>query len=203
MRGGAHWRPVNALPYATARASPWQTRPYSAPARHHRDRGRLWHTPAIPADPCPRRRERSRVVVAGDWAARRRRRPGRPGSDRRSAMKLRSHHQKVFGPGRAVPRDRKRQGPHCRLCAHLARPPQDRKGTDHPHLHGRAGGPAMGLPQRPYPLLLPVLRGDRCQGGVRPIDCGGGPEGAGVGRRADLATPDHPDPRALSRPIRP
>ena len=52
----------------------------------------------------------------------------------------------------------------------------------------------MGLPQQPVRLLLPRLRGDRRQGRVRAQHGGRGAEGAGVGRRADLAAPHRPDP---------
>ncbi len=56
-----------------------------------------------------------------------------------------------------------------------------------PGLPGGAGDAAVELPQQPLRLLLPVIRGDRRQGGVRPLYGGRGAEGAGVGRRADLA----------------
>jgi hypothetical protein len=53
----------------------------------------------------------------------------------------------------------------------------------------------MGLPQRPHRLLLSVLRGDRRQGRMRAQHGRRGAEGAGVGRRADLAEPHRPGSR--------
>jgi hypothetical protein len=44
----------------------------------------------------------------------------------------------------------------------------------------------MGVPQRPLRLLLPELRDDRRQGGVRAQHRCRSAEGPGVGRRADL-----------------
>ena len=99
-----------------------------------------------------------------------------------------------------------RQGPHPGLRPRLGRPTPPAgptQGPDHPRLPGGAGGPAMGLPQRPLRLLLPELRDDRRQGGVRPQHRCRGAEGPGVGRRADLAEPDHQDPRPRARPVRP
>ena len=50
---------------------------------------------------------------------------------------------------------------------------------------------------------FPCIRGDRRQGGVRPQHGRRGAEGPGVGWRADLAEPDHQDPRPRARSVRP
>ena len=56
--------------------------------------------------------------------------------------------------------------------------------------------------ERPVRLLLPELRDDRRQSGMRAKHGRRGAEGAGMGRGADLGEPDHQDPRPRARPIR-
>ena len=127
------------------------------------------------------------------------------GAGEASAM-IRRRREKVFGPGRAVPLDRNAKARILAYAQRLGRPTPPAgptQGPDHPRLPGGAGGAAMGLPQLPLRLLLPELRGDRRQGGVRPQHRRRGAEGPGVGRRADLAEPDHPDPRPRARSVRP
>ena len=119
---------------------------------------------------------------------------------------IRRRREKVFGPGRAVPLDRNAKArilAYARAWGARHRQPGQHKGPDHPRLPGGAGGPAVGVPQRPLRLLLPELRDDRRQGGVRPQHGCRSAEGPGVGRRADLAEPDHQDPRPRARPVRP
>jgi len=81
--------------------------------------------------------------------------------------------------------------------------PRQHRGPNTRAFPGRAGGPTMGVPQFAVRCLLPVLRVDCRQGRVRPQHRRRGPEGAGVGRCADLAEPHHEDPGPRARSIRP
>jgi hypothetical protein len=73
---------------------------------------------------------------------------------------MRSRREKVFGPGRAVPLDgnaKARIQAYARAWSGRNRQPGSAQGPDHPHLPGRPGGAAVGLPQQPLWLLLPQL----------------------------------------------
>ena len=114
--------------------------------------------------------------------------------------------EKVFGPGRAVPLDRNAK---ARIAAYA------RAWSARNRLPGQHKGPIT----RAFLDVLRALlwgfhnsRSGCCFPSYEAIaekaECarshgGRGVEGAGVGRRADLAAPHHPDPRALPRPVRP
>jgi hypothetical protein len=86
-------------------------------------------------------------------------------------ISLRRRREKVFGPGRAVPLDRNAK---VRILAYAKawgahhKQPGQHAAPDHPHLPGGSGGAAMGLPQQRGRPLLPELRGNRRESGVRP-----------------------------------
>ena len=113
---------------------------------------------------------------------------------------IRRRREKVFGPGRAVPLDRNAKArilAYARAWGARHRQPGQHKGPITRAFLEVLEALLWGFHNSPLRLLLPELRGDRRQGRVRPQHRGRGAEGAGVGRRADLAEPDHPDPRDL------
>ena len=109
-------------------------------------------------------------------------------------MRLRRR-EKVFGPGRAVPLDRNAK---ARIAAYAKawnarhRQPGQHKGPITRAFLEVLEALLWGFHNSRYRRLLPVLRGDRRQGRVLPRHGRGGDQGAGVGRRADLAEPHHP-----------
>jgi hypothetical protein len=71
-------------------------------------------------------------------------------------MRPRSRHEKVFGPGRAMPLDRNAKAriqAYARAWDRQHRQPGE--GGARPRRPGRARRPATGLPQRPLGRLLP------------------------------------------------
>ena len=114
--------------------------------------------------------------------------------------------EKVFGPGRAVPLDRNakaRIAAYARAWSARHRQPGQHRGPITRAFLEVLEALLWGFHNSRSRLLLPVLRDDRRQGGVRPQHGCRGTEGAGVGWRADLAEPHHPHPGARARPVRP
>ena len=119
---------------------------------------------------------------------------------------IRRRREKVFGPGRAVPLDRNAKArilAYARAWGARHRQPGQHKGPITRAFLEVLEALLWGFHNSPLRLLLPELRDDRRQGGVRPQHRCRGAEGPGVGRRADLAEPDHQDPRPRARPVRP
>ena len=114
--------------------------------------------------------------------------------------------EKVFGPGRAVPLDRNakaRIAAYARAWSARNRQPRQHRGPITRAFLDVLEALLWGFHNSRSGVLLPELRGDRRQGGVRPEHGRRGDQGAGVGRRADLAEPHHPHPGARARPVRP
>ena len=120
----------------------------------------------------------------------------------RREERMRLHRrEKVFGPGWAIPLDRNQK---ARIAAYArAWSARNRQGAHHPRLPGRPAGAAVGLPQQPLRGLLPELRRDCRQGGVRALDGSRGAQGTGVGGCADLAAQASPRAGALPGPMGP
>jgi hypothetical protein len=109
--------------------------------------------------------------------------------------------EKMFGVGRprALDRNAKFRIMHWARC--LSRRTEKGRGIRRDHRQG-AGGPrgaALGLPQCPERALLPELRGDRRGRPLRPLDRGGGYQGAGGSGDPDLGAADQAGALALQR----
>ena len=105
---------------------------------------------------------------------------------------MRSRREKVFGPGRAVPLDgnaKARIQAYARAWSGRNRQPGQHKGPITRAFLDVLEALLWGFHNSPHRLLLPELRGDRREGGVRPQHGRRGAEGAGAGRRAVLAAP--------------
>ena len=123
-----------------------------------------------------------------------------------SAMKLRRRREKVFGPGRAVPLDRNakaRIAAYARAWSARNRQPGQHKGPITRAFLDVLGALLWGFHNARSGVLLPSYEAIAAKAGCARSHGRRGDEGAGVGRRADLAAPHHPDPRALPRPVRP
>ena len=119
---------------------------------------------------------------------------------------IRRRREKVFGPGRAVPLDRNAKArilAYARAWGARHRQPRQHKGPITRAFLEVLEALLWGFHNARIRLLLPVLRGDRRQGRVRPQHRRRGAEGPGVGRRADLAEPHRPDPGPRARSVRP
>ena len=122
-----------------------------------------------------------------------------------AAMRSRRR-EKVFGPGRAVPLDRNakaRIAAYARAWSARNRQPGQHKGPITRAFLEVLEALLWGFHNSRSGVLLPELRGDRRQGRVLPRHGLRGAEGAGVGRRADLAEPHHPRRGAPARSVRP
>ena len=111
------------------------------------------------------------------------------------AMPIRRRREKVFGPGRAVPLDRNakaRIAAYARAWSARNRQPRQHRGPITRAFLDVLGALLWGFHNSRIGGLLPVLRVDRGQGGVRPQHGCRGAEGAGVGRRADAGSTASP-----------
>ena len=114
--------------------------------------------------------------------------------------------EKVFGPGRALPLDRNakaRIAAYARAWSARNRQPGQHKGPITRAFLDVLTALLWGFHNSRSGCCFPSYEAIAAQGGVRPQHGGRGGEGAGVGRRADVAEPHHPDPRAVPRPVRP
>ena len=119
---------------------------------------------------------------------------------------MKARREKVFGPGRAVPLDRNakaRIAAYAKAWSARNKQPRQHKGPITRAFLEVLEALLWGFHNSRSGCLLPVLRGDRRQGRMLPQHGGGGPEGAGVGRRAHLAEPHHPRRGAPARSVRP
>ena len=114
---------------------------------------------------------------------------------------IRRRREKVFGPGRAVPLDRNAKArilAYARAWGARHRQPGQHKGPITRAFLEVLEALLWGFHNSRTGCCFPSLRGDRRQGGVRAQHRRRGAEGPGVGRRADLAEPDHPYPSCAS-----
>ena len=121
-------------------------------------------------------------------------------------MPIRRRREKVFGPGRAVPLDRNakaRIAAYARAWSARNRQPRQHRGPITRAFLDVLQALLWGFHNSRSGCCFPSYEAIADQGRVRPQHGRRGAEGAGVGRRADLAAPHHPHPGARARPVRP
>ena len=119
---------------------------------------------------------------------------------------IRRRREKVFGPGRAVPLDRNAK---ARILAYAQawgarhRQPRQHKGPITRAFLEVLEALLWGFHNTRSGCCFPSYEAIAARAECARSTVCRGAEGPGVGRRADLAEPDRPDPRARARPVRP
>ena len=114
--------------------------------------------------------------------------------------------EKVFGPGRAVPLDRNakaRIAAYARAWSARNRQPRQHRGPITRAFLDVLQALLWGFHNSRSGCCFPSYEAIAAKAECARSTVGGGAEGAGVGRRADLAEPHHPHPGARARPVRP